>query len=570
MNKLQFRVLCREFLFRMVDLEVLSPQGDISTLLGQFAGLLAFVGAFRGLVAMFIDPRSMPERIFRATCWNTEHLMISLTMLVVGLFAVLSWDSTFLDRRDVMVLAPLPIRTRMLFLAKIAAVAGALGITIVALNAPMSLVWPVVLAPPSDGILELLTSPSTYRAFGSYWVSVIAGGAFIYCSVLGVQGLAAQLPRRWFLRFSAFLQLAAFGLFVSVWLLEPNFSTPQQFADPRNQRLLTCLPSYWFFGLFHFLNGSMRPALEPLVPRAWMALGIALASASTAFLFSYFRSLRRIVEEPDILPTARRRGWAPRFGNALQTAVVQFALRTMLRSRQHRVILAFYLGLGFAIVSVFLRFPGSQAQMAAYGGLFGPRPNVQLLISSVVMLCFCLLGTRVVFSMPLELRANWIFRITPIRGAHECLAATRRALLVLAVAPVSIASGAVILWLWPWPQALGHAAVLALLGVILVDLSLIGFQKIPFTCSYLPGQSKLHMKFWYGAVVLLGLIWAAEQERRALEDPVRSIAMLAAFALAAALIRRRTTQYAPLLFEEEPTMAVYCLNLHRDGHTVIN
>ena len=30
--------------------------------------------------------------------------MIATTMLVVGLFAILSWDSTFPDRRDVMVL----------------------------------------------------------------------------------------------------------------------------------------------------------------------------------------------------------------------------------------------------------------------------------------------------------------------------------------------------------------------------------------------------------------------------------------------------------------------------------
>jgi hypothetical protein len=42
MTKLQFRVLYREFLFRMVDLEVLSAHalGDVNKLLGQFAALL--------------------------------------------------------------------------------------------------------------------------------------------------------------------------------------------------------------------------------------------------------------------------------------------------------------------------------------------------------------------------------------------------------------------------------------------------------------------------------------------------------------------------------------------------
>ncbi len=44
-ERLQFRVLYREFLFRMVDLELLSAEarGDMSKLFGQFASLLIFV-----------------------------------------------------------------------------------------------------------------------------------------------------------------------------------------------------------------------------------------------------------------------------------------------------------------------------------------------------------------------------------------------------------------------------------------------------------------------------------------------------------------------------------------------
>jgi hypothetical protein len=36
-----------------------------------------------------------------------EHFFIATTMLAVGILAVLSWDSTLPDRRDVLVLAPL-------------------------------------------------------------------------------------------------------------------------------------------------------------------------------------------------------------------------------------------------------------------------------------------------------------------------------------------------------------------------------------------------------------------------------------------------------------------------------
>ena len=45
MDRLQWRVLYRQFLFRMFDPEVLSAQaqGDATKILGQFAVLLVFV-----------------------------------------------------------------------------------------------------------------------------------------------------------------------------------------------------------------------------------------------------------------------------------------------------------------------------------------------------------------------------------------------------------------------------------------------------------------------------------------------------------------------------------------------
>ena len=53
--KKQFRVLYREFLFRVVDLELLAPQGDIAKLLGQFAAVLLFQSFALSLRAMFVS-----------------------------------------------------------------------------------------------------------------------------------------------------------------------------------------------------------------------------------------------------------------------------------------------------------------------------------------------------------------------------------------------------------------------------------------------------------------------------------------------------------------------------------
>ncbi len=131
-------------------------------------------------------------------------------MLVVGLFAVLSWDSTFPDKRDVMVLAPLPIRSRTLFLAKITGVAAALGVTVVSLHSVAQIVCPGALSsqpavtfagqsiPASGGFLSFI------RTFAAYWITMFVAGAFIFCCVLGVQGIdrafiaAPSLPARVF------------------------------------------------------------------------------------------------------------------------------------------------------------------------------------------------------------------------------------------------------------------------------------------------------------------------------------------------------------------------------------
>src|ERR1700733_2032455 len=290
MTKLQFRVLYRDFLNRMIDLEILSAhaQGDASTLLGQFASLLIMVSIVLTTVAIAYSGARMPLQGVLMLAWSGEHTMIATTMLVVGLFAVLSWDSTFPDRRDVMVLAPLPIRARTLFFAKLAAAASALGLTVVAMHCFAGLGWPFHFVPKGGNGL---------RSLAAYWITMFSAGVFNFCCVLGVQGIAAQLlPRRYFLRLSAFLQMAAFCMFVSSYFMEPTIVTPRAFAAPQNQRALEWLPSYWFLGFFHQLNGSMQPAFVALARRAWVGLAISVGGTAVAYALSYFRTLKKIVE----------------------------------------------------------------------------------------------------------------------------------------------------------------------------------------------------------------------------------------------------------------------------------
>ena len=562
MKKLQFRVLYRQFLFRIADLELLSAQGDMSKLLGQFASLLIFVGMLFSFQVMGLEGR-MPHEAMLVRAWRVEHSMIAATMLIVGLFAVLSWDSTFPDRRDVLVLAPLPVLGSTMFLAKAAASATALSLTVATFNALVGIALPFALAPDSTSILDLLLSPERYRAFAAYWLTMFAAGTFIFCSVLSMQGVAAQLlPRRRFLRFSAFLQMAAFTLFVCVYFLQPSIATPQGLAARENQRLLAWLPSYWFLGAFQQLNGSMHQSMLPLAQRAWTALAIAVAGTVVMYTLSYLRTLRKIVEEPDILPSSHGFRRLPRFGGSLGTAVVHFSVRTLLRSRQHRVMLAFYLGIGFAILILFMRTPRAQQMLHA--------ANVPLIFCSLVMMCVTVVGMRVVFAVPIELRANWIFRMTQVCEVRQYLIAIRRPLFVLAVAPVWLISAAFFLSIWPWRPAVGHLVILGLWGMILAWICLHAFRKIPFTCSWLPGKSFFHMAF-LAALGLLFLIGeGAAYEWHALRDANSYAWTVCALTAVAILVRWRTvalegSDEAIVEFEEKPPPAVLGLGLHRDG-----
>jgi hypothetical protein len=114
-----FRVLYRQFLLRVVDLEALSIHADVISYLGQFAGILFMISLLQAVGAFFstLGPAPPPEALV-PLAWNTEQSMISMMMLVVGLITVVSWDSTFPDRRDIMVLSPLPVRPSTILFAK--------------------------------------------------------------------------------------------------------------------------------------------------------------------------------------------------------------------------------------------------------------------------------------------------------------------------------------------------------------------------------------------------------------------------------------------------------------------
>ena len=416
-----------------------------------------------------------------------------------------------------------------------------------------------VVIPPTGGM------STGVRLLVAYWITMVAAALFVFCLAMTVQGVAAAvLPRRYFVRVSSWLQLAIFCLVVGTYFIQPMVIRPDVLRAAQAGGPLAALPSLWFLGLLQELSGS--PALAPLARNAWMGLGLVALSATFVCLLSYVRILRQVAEQADVAVTTAPLVSLPAIGTPLQIVVVQFSVRTIVRSAQHRMILAFYWGIAFAVAIVFMKSPRGQQFAELPGTDTWLETSVPLLVSSIVMMAFAVLAARLAFAMPRDLRANWIFRVTASRGTAQFVSARRWALACISVLPVCTLWAVGLFWLWPWRPALGHLVALGGLGVTLVEIALIGALKIPCTSSYLPGKSHVNLAVCAGALVLLPLVMkAATFEQHALQDPSSYATMVATLGAIWIVTRwaiaRAHATGTQLTFDDEPAGTPVTLEL---------
>ncbi len=544
---LDFRVLCHHFLLRVIDLEALSLEADVPRYLGQFAGVLIMISSMRALGALFFPP---PPQM----AWALQQSALSSMMFVVGLISVVTWDATFPDRRDALALGHLPVKPRTILLAKLAATATLLGIAMAALNFASGFAWALIFG--GGSILR------SVRFFAAFWFTLIAASLFLYGCVLALQGIAAMLlTRRLFLKFSAIAQLAAFACLMSVYFLEPELGRLDQLLDPANRGVLVWSPVFWFFALLNQVNGTLPAELNWLAMRAWLAMAIVALGASAALALCYLKTMKKTVEEPDLVPGAGGLHWTPRLGGSLRTAILCFSLRSLTRSRQHRVVFAFYWSVALAIALSCLR-----GEMTGQGvGRGGTAISRDFLVSTLLIVTIAVFGLRNVCALPVSLNANWVLRITQLRKPQAYFAAARTLFLLLGVLPALVLAILLGVRLAPRQQVEVHVALILLLGWVLVEIALFKFEKVPFTCSYLPGKMNVQVVFW-GAVFLVTLlsVTASLYEQQVLRDPWHDGAMLATLAAAGLLLsavnRHRATS-AILYFEEVAPEVITTLGL---------
>ena len=128
------------------------------------------------------------------------------------------------------------------------------------------------------------------------------------------------------------------------------------------------------------------------------------------------------------------------------------------------------------------------------------QPSEALLAVPLIVSFFLLSGIRLVFTLPAELPSNWVFQIAGDKDWRDGCAGTRKAM----VAPVTVLL--VVLFpfyaiLWGWPVAFQQLVFGLVLSLILIELLLMNFRKIPFTCSYQAGKANitvLGVFYWLG------------------------------------------------------------------------
>ena len=548
----QFRILFNDFVSRTVDLDLITPGEDARRLIVRFGSALA---ALSFVFTYIIVPRyaTSPYSHTRLSqlAWSDEEFLISATMALAGLCAVMSWNTVFPDRRDSLILGLIPIRRRTMMAARAAAIATVLAIVIATLNLLTGISFPFVLA---IGVFDGLAR------FVTWWAVLLASGAFVFCAFLAIQAIASQLlPWRRYLQMSGILQMGALFAVLSYFFLAPAFDQP----DPPRY-----IPSFWFVGLLHVLRADSTPLFASLAREAAASLAV-IPIACALFALSWVRDVRRIVEAPDIVP-ARRPWLANKIARLLcpapfARAILLFTARTAARSRQHRLMIAIYGSFGFALSLAFCK------SLLGVGSQRWHEPNLPMLIAGVLLLAIAISGLKSVFALPSNVRANWIFRITAVHRPKAYFAAVRKAVFLVGAFPVWLAAAVAYFMMWPNRPALEQSIVLALAGFVMIERALHRFRKVPFTCTWLPGnaQNRLRMFVWMVGLLLAADAWAALQIWT-MEKLARLLVLLTVLAAFGMHSMRRRLAFAndpvnSVQFEDQAPAEIQPLDLRQDG-----
>jgi hypothetical protein len=558
--------LIRHFFGRFFDNELVAAAAEAQVTVTQILALLTVPGMFLTMylfpqyTALEFQPAAFRERALLVD----RYLFISLSMIVVGFATVIEWDALFPDRRDYSILLALPISGRDLFAAKIVSLLGFLALFSLAVNLWSSVLFPLISLPRAAGPLLAL------RTLGVHLCVLFLSSACIFFFFVALQGvLLNALPLGVFRRISPYVQFAAMAALVSSLLVFPNFSGILVRLVQQAHPGLLFYPPMWFVGLYDVWLGDSRPLYRELARTGLLSLLTVTVISALSYALGYRHHARKFLESPESgagLPRLRARVtslfdrlW---LRHPLERATFHFIRQALSRSRRHKLYLAAYVGVGTAFVVEGL------FALATHIGSFGHRISPSLLSIQLDLSFFLLSGLRYVFTVPAEPAANWIFRLNDSVDRRYFLTGARKIMILVGIVPICAALLPVHVLLWGWQVAFLHLVFGAMLSLILIELLLFGFHKIPFTCYYLPGKANLTSAgILYFAAFFTYTSTMTGIESWMLGKPDRFIPFLGIASTILARIvfirRRRVDNDFYMIYEDAPEPEIRTLDINR-------
>ena len=415
------------------------------------------------------------------------------------------------------------------------------------------------------GVLGAMTGQGFLRVAVSHFLAVAAGEAFIFFGIVAVQCALLNLtgPSAAH-RVAVALQIVLIVTVLQMPLVLPAMRNFVLTADgtPLWAAMTSAalLPPLWFLSLFQALIGHPYTGTHHLV---WLAasLGALTPLLALGFYAASYRRLTRLAIEGQPVPRRRRPPVVGRLVTAASrtftivpsaAAVCAFTIRTLVRSRQHRMLIAVWIGVALAL-SISAALP----MIVRFGLVVFDRPRSALLAGPLIFAALIQTGMRSLFAIPVEIKANWTFRLRePLRLPHA-LSGAAAALIVCGVIPpvlMAILTGSA---LWGVELGLKHAVFCGVLATGLAQFLMRGVDRVPFTCTYTPGTAHIG-KLWPLYLTLFSIFTygMASLEEELLRHPQAYLAAIITFAVGATLLWflriREARQLVNLRFESEP------------------
>jgi hypothetical protein len=491
---LQFKILLHHFFMRLFNLELVCGSSDARSTVVQWLAFLAVPGQFLPLLLLVFSTRimlTMPLLERTAIILSFQYYYLGFSMVVTGLVTLLNWDSLFPDSRDYAALAPLPVKPRTFFLAKVAALLGFNLAFTVAMNFWNAILYPYV-ASCSFG-----NTTSGTRLMAVHAFCILAGNGLVVAALLCLQGLLLNLvPSRWYASISLFAQFLVYLFLISCLLMLPGiYYSLLDFLSGRS-RGIQYFPATWILALYEGLMNRSLPPLLPLANWALWSLAGSLAGAAGLYGLCYRRALNnlpasRVVQvRPPGVFWSNFWDFSARkiFRSPQDRALFEFVGKTLSRSRLHQIYFMGFIGAGLAFV---IREIAGIVSSQGWEGLMQSTLTLQAIPLGFTF--FVLIGIRLIYTVPAEISANWIFQISDGAKFPESLCALRRAMLIQVLLPVQMVFFLMSCIFQGWSIAFPTLVFGLLLSLLWLEGLFLRWNRVPFACTYQPGKAKIQI-----------------------------------------------------------------------------